>query len=148
MKDPGNLNASTIKTRDYSLLLFICSTSPRPLATTRSIFLQTRKYLQPCYQLLTASGLVLLQVLVVLLWLILSPPEVSEHYPTSEIVYRACSHLVDLLIFIALLYPFLLIVICTIVATANRHIPTGFNETKYIGELRVSLMPDVNLYSR
>lgn len=98
------------------------------------MFLQMRKYMRPVYQILTTFGLVFVQGLLILAWFILSPPAVGSHYPTGEIVFHACSHLVELQVLIALLYPFLLIIFCTVLATVNRHIPTGFNETKYIGE--------------
>ena len=40
----------------------------------------------------------------------------------------------DASIWIGLLYPFLLILACTTLSTINRKIPTGFNETKFIGK--------------
>lgn len=76
----------------------------------------------------------MIQVLVLSIWLILRPADIAIRYPSNEVVYRGCAYLAGLEILLALIYPFLLIIICTTLATLNRDIPTEFNETKHIGK--------------
>lgn len=91
-------------------------------------------YLQSRYQVAFTSALVIIQVLVLSIWLILRPADIAIHFPSNEFVYRGCGYLTNLEILLALIYPFLLIIVCTTLATLNRDIPTEFNETKHIGE--------------
>ena len=79
-------------------------------------------------------SLVLIQVLVLVVWFVIKGPEIRILHPVPDIAFRACTQLVDLHLLIGLVYPFLLIIICTIIATVNRNVPTGFNETQYIGK--------------
>ncbi|XP_039261394.2 metabotropic glutamate receptor 4-like [Styela clava] len=94
---------------------------------------RVKMFIRPWPQILWTTGLVLLQTVVLVAWFIISKPSVEILYPTPEIAFYACEHLVDIPILIGLIYPFLLIIICTVFATVNRNVPTGFNETQYIG---------------
>jgi len=36
-----------------------------------------------------------------------------------------------------MIYPLVLIIACTVFATINRNVPTGFKETRYVGEKKI-----------
>lgn len=94
---------------------------------------KVRAFVRPWPQILCTIGVVFIQVIVLVIWFMLEMAHVEVFYPTSDIAIRACSQLVDLPLLYGLIYPFLLIIICTILATINRNVPTGFNEAQYIG---------------
>ncbi|XP_077973249.1 metabotropic glutamate receptor 4-like isoform X2 [Styela clava] len=90
--------------------------------------------LQPESQIFLTCLIVLVQAFVLIIWLLTSPPQPQLHHSSdNEIVFKACQSIVQPSILIGLIYPFLLIIICTILATANRNVPTGFNEAQLIG---------------
>ncbi|VEN46199.1 unnamed protein product [Callosobruchus maculatus] len=78
-------------------------------------------------------GLVSLQVLINVIWMILSPPRAIHHYPTREDNLLVCSSYIDASYMIAFTYPIFLIVVCTVYAVLTRKIPEAFNESKHIG---------------
>ena len=55
-------------------------------------------------------------------------------YPDRQTAFLTCSDVEGLFVLVGYAYPFLLIITCTILATMNRKVPTGFNETQYVGE--------------
>jgi hypothetical protein len=91
--------------------------------------------LSPRSQLGICVGIVSIQLIGVLLWLVLSPPAVKlrselRHNQRRLILvcqtdnkYLACSFV----------YNMLLVISCTLYAIKTRHIPENFNEAKHIG---------------
>lgn len=91
--------------------------------------------LSPRSQLGICFGIVSVQLLGVISWIILSPPAIrlkleSKHNQRRLILvcqtdneYIACS----------LIYNMLLVISCTLYAIKTRHIPENFNEAKHIG---------------
>lgn len=74
------------------------------------------------------------QVLINIIWMIISPARAMHHYPTREDNLLVCDSYVDASYMIAFSYPIVLIVICTVYAVLTRKIPEAFNESKHIGE--------------
>ena len=91
--------------------------------------------LSPRSQLGICVGIVSIQLIGVVLWLIISPPAVRlrselRHNQRRSILvcqtdnkYLACSFV----------YNMLLVISCTLYAIQTRHIPENFNEAKHIG---------------
>ena len=91
--------------------------------------------LSPRSQLGICIGIVSVQLIGVLLWIIISPPAVTlkselKHNQKRLILvcqtdneYIACS----------LIYNMILVISCTLYAIKTRHIPENFNEAKHIG---------------
>jgi len=40
---------------------------------------------------------------------------------------------------VSLAFPFVLIIVCTVLATINRNVPSGYNETRLVGELKLQI---------
>ncbi|CAK8694121.1 unnamed protein product [Clavelina lepadiformis] len=93
---------------------------------------QLKKYLSASYQVLTSLALTLVQGFILLSWFFLSPPETSLVVKQNE-AFPACRYYLDLKVLIGMVYPLLLVIACALLATVNRKVPTGFNETFYIG---------------
>lgn len=74
------------------------------------------------------------QVIINVIWMIISPARAMHHYPTREDNLLVCDSYVDASYMIAFSYPIFLIVICTVYAVLTRKIPEAFNESKHIGE--------------
>ncbi|CAH1404467.1 unnamed protein product [Nezara viridula] len=89
-------------------------------------------FINPKSQLLICGGLVSVQVVINIIWMIVSPPKAIHHYPTREDNLLVCSSYIDASYMIAFGYPILLIVVCTIYAILTRNIPEAFNESKHI----------------
>ena len=92
-------------------------------------------FLLPKYQVLITILVLFLQLCILGLWFALNSPQATIIYPERTIAFRVCSDLEGFIVLIGFVYPFLLIVACTVLATVNRKVPTGFNETQYIGKL-------------
>ncbi|XP_076802539.1 metabotropic glutamate receptor-like [Clavelina lepadiformis] len=97
------------------------------------LYSNIKAYLLPKYQIVAAVILSLIQVMILLAWFFFNPPNASVYYPSLKESFLVCNDVEDLIVLIGLAYPFLLILSCTILATINRKVPTGFNETQYIG---------------
>ena len=93
-----------------------------------------KAFLLPKYQVLATFLLVLFQVCIVALWFATDLPQEKIFYPDRKSAFRTCTDFEDLSVLVGFAYPFLLIISCTILATINRKVPTGFNETQYIGK--------------
>lgn len=78
-----------------------------------------------------------IQVIINIIWMIISPARAMHHYPTREDNLLVCDSYVDASYMIAFSYPILLIVICTVYAVLTRKIPEAFNESKHIGECEI-----------
>ncbi len=91
------------------------------------------KCISPHSQLLICFGLVGVQIIIGVMWLLLSPPTAGHYYPTRVSNQLVCISSVGLSYMIGFTYPIVLVVICTVYALLTRKIPEAFNESKYIG---------------
>ncbi|XP_015175379.1 PREDICTED: metabotropic glutamate receptor-like [Polistes dominula] len=98
------------------------------------------RYTSPKSQLLITGILIILEIIVNITWLVTVPPWVTHVYPTRDTRLRICQGLDDTSYMISLIYPFVLIVICTIYAIKTRKCPEGFNETKHIAFTNYTIM--------
>ncbi|CAH0585979.1 unnamed protein product [Chrysodeixis includens] len=89
--------------------------------------------ISPKSQLFICSVLVSIQVVIVVVWQIISPARAIHHYPTREDNMLVCDSYIDASYTIAFFYPIVLIVVCTVYAVLTRKIPEAFNESKHIG---------------
>ncbi|KAG7308951.1 hypothetical protein JYU34_006228, partial [Plutella xylostella] len=89
--------------------------------------------ISPTSQLAICAALVSIQVLIVVVWQVVSPARAMWHHPTREDNMLVCDSYVDASYMIAFFYPIVLIVVCTIYAVLTRKIPEAFNESKHIG---------------
>lgn len=76
------------------------------------------------------------QVIVVVVWQVVSPARAVHHYPSRTDNMLVCDSYVDASYTIAFFYPVLLILTCTVYAVLTRKIPEAFNESKHIGTYR------------
>ncbi|XP_015185751.1 PREDICTED: metabotropic glutamate receptor 2-like isoform X1 [Polistes dominula] len=90
-------------------------------------------FISPNSQLIICSGLVGVQILINVVWIVIDPAKAMHHYPTKEDNLLVCNSYIDASYMIAFAYPIILIVVCTIYAILTRKIPEAFNESKYIG---------------
>ncbi|KAL1139951.1 hypothetical protein AAG570_006928, partial [Ranatra chinensis] len=90
-------------------------------------------FISPKSQLIICTFLICIQVVINVVWMVVSPPRAVYHYPTRGDNLLVCSSNVDASYMIAFAYPILLIVVCTIYAVLTRNIPEAFNESKHIG---------------
>jgi len=90
-------------------------------------------FISPKSQLCICSGIVLIQVLINVIWFLISPPEAMHHHPTREDNLLVCKASINASYMIAFSYPILLVIICTVYAVLTRKIPEAFNESKFIG---------------
>ena len=91
--------------------------------------------ISPKSQVMIASLLASIQVIVFIIWLVLEPPGTRQDIPDSNnrfIVVLKCN-MKELSVLISLSYNMLLILVCTIYAVLTRKIPSSFNESKFIG---------------
>lgn len=91
------------------------------------------KFISPKSQLFICFGLISLQVIIGVLWLFMTPPKAGPFYANRDDHQLVCIAWVGFSYMIALSYPNILIIICTIYAILTRKIPEAFNESKYIG---------------
>ncbi|XP_037565485.2 LOW QUALITY PROTEIN: metabotropic glutamate receptor 4-like [Dermacentor silvarum] len=90
--------------------------------------------ISPRSQLALCGALVSVQGLVATVWLALNPPRAVHHHPTREDNLLVCLASVNLIGYtLSLIYPFMLVIVCTCYAVLTRKIPEAFNESKYIG---------------
>ncbi|VDO31243.1 unnamed protein product [Onchocerca flexuosa] len=86
----------------------------------------------PSAQIAICFGIVSIQLIGSLIWLLIDPPGITVLFPSREETILTCkaraSHLL-----ISLLYNMFLIVACTLYAFKTRKIPENFNETRLIG---------------
>ena len=91
------------------------------------------KYTSPKSQLIITGMLIAPEIVILGVWLILELPDVHDIFPTRGERLRVCKGADDASYLIALVYPFMLIAMCTVFAFKTRKTPDGFNETKFIG---------------
>ncbi|CAG9541072.1 unnamed protein product, partial [Cercopithifilaria johnstoni] len=86
----------------------------------------------PSAQIAICFGIVSIQLIGSLVWLVIDPPGTDVLFPSRKETILTCkaraSHLL-----ISLLYNMFLIIACTIYAFKARKIPENFNETRLIG---------------
>uniref|UniRef100_A0A915PVH0 G-protein coupled receptors family 3 profile domain-containing protein n=1 Tax=Setaria digitata TaxID=48799 RepID=A0A915PVH0_9BILA len=86
----------------------------------------------PSAQIAICFGIVSIQLIGSLIWLVIDPPGTTVLFPSRKETVLTCkaraSHLL-----ISLLYNMFLIIACTLYAFKTRKIPENFNETRLIG---------------
>ncbi|XP_065165928.1 metabotropic glutamate receptor 7 isoform X2 [Atheta coriaria] len=89
-------------------------------------------YTSPISQVAIALGIVSVQLIGAIAWLIVDRPDVREIYPYPLTAVLTCRVSTFALI-MSLVYNMILIILCTWYAFKTRKIPENFNEAKYIG---------------
>ena len=90
------------------------------------------KFVGPAAQITITSLLVLIEVIILVIWLALIPPDTTHVYPTRDDNILVCKGSEDASFLIPTAYPFLLMLGCIAYAYRTRKTPDGFNETRYI----------------
>ncbi|XP_031777068.1 metabotropic glutamate receptor 2-like isoform X2 [Nasonia vitripennis] len=90
------------------------------------------RYTSPRSQLIITGIITFIEVLINGAWLLKAPPSATYAFPTRDTRLRICQGFDDRSYTIGLIYPFILIVVCTVYAVKTRKCPEGFNETRYI----------------
>ncbi|XP_077509503.1 metabotropic glutamate receptor 2-like [Amblyomma americanum] len=90
------------------------------------------RYTSPRSQLLLAGLLVSVQVALATGWLLLEPPSVAHVYPNRARNVLVCQGSDRPAYLLGLVYPSLLIGICTVYAFKTRKCPEGFNEARHL----------------
>lgn len=88
-------------------------------------------YISPESQLVICSCLVLIQVVLTVMWLIISEPRVTNLWYFTRANVLLCAF-DSTSVVLGLLYNMILIILCTYYAYKTRNIPENFNESKYI----------------
>ena len=91
------------------------------------------KFISPRSQLFICGGLVFIQIIIGVVWMVMSPPHAGSFYPTRYDNQLVCISAVGPQYMIGFAYPIVLIITCTIYAILTRKIPEAFNESKHIG---------------
>ena len=94
---------------------------------------QKAKYTSPRSQLLIVNIMVLVEFLILVVWLVTDPPHIQYVYPSRDQNVLVCAGAENASYLIALIYPLLILLLCTYYAFKTRKTPDGFNETKLIG---------------
>ncbi|XP_014474152.1 PREDICTED: metabotropic glutamate receptor 2-like [Dinoponera quadriceps] len=90
-------------------------------------------FISPRSQLIICFGLVSVQILINIVWILIDPARAMHHHPTMEDNLLVCNSYIDASYMIAFAYPIILIAVCTVYAVLTRKIPEAFNESKHIG---------------
>ncbi|KAM7310733.1 metabotropic glutamate receptor 2 isoform X2 [Ixodes scapularis] len=90
------------------------------------------RYTSPKSQLLLAGLLVSVQAVLAGVWLLLEPPAVAHVYPSRTRNVLVCQGSDGASYLVGLLYPSLLIGVCTVYAFKTRKCPEGFNEARHL----------------
>ncbi|XP_039261392.2 metabotropic glutamate receptor 7-like isoform X1 [Styela clava] len=93
---------------------------------------RTKQYLQPVQFTLITVAVSSVQILILIIWSRLKQPTI-DLIVFDDFAFLTCKVLVDIEILVGLIYPFIIIIVCTVLATINRNVPTGFKETLYVG---------------
>lgn len=91
------------------------------------------KFISPESQLVICFSLVGGELIVSLVWLLISPPAAVPFYADRADHQLVCQAAVGFSYMIGFTYPILLIIVCTFYAILTRKIPEAFNESKHIG---------------
>ncbi|XP_020294565.1 metabotropic glutamate receptor 2-like [Pseudomyrmex gracilis] len=90
-------------------------------------------FISPRSQLIICAGLIFVQILINVIWMLVDPASAMHHHPRMEDNLLVCKNYIDVSYMIAFAYPTILIIVCTIYAVLTRKIPESFNESKHIG---------------
>lgn len=90
------------------------------------------RYTSPRSQLLLAGLLVSVQAALATCWLLLEPPSVAHVYPSRGRNVLVCQGSDRASYLLGLVYPSLLIGVCTVYAFKTRKCPEGFNEARHL----------------
>jgi hypothetical protein len=89
-------------------------------------------YVSPMSQLVICFSIISVQIIGIIVWTIIVPPDISFDYDDPKRVILQCNtQYVHLAISFA--YNMFLVVLCTIYAVKTRKIPENFNEARFIG---------------
>lgn len=77
-------------------------------------------------------GITAVQLIGVIVWLIIEPPDTTEIHPYPLSAVLTC-RVSTFSLMMSLVYNMFLILMCTLYAFKTRKIPENFNEAKYIG---------------
>ncbi|XP_021930539.1 metabotropic glutamate receptor 3-like isoform X2 [Zootermopsis nevadensis] len=100
--------------------------------SNRPISPHKTRYTSPKSQLVITALLTSVEVVINVSWLMYEPPSVTHSFPTRESRMLICEGLDGYSYMVGLLYPFVLIGLCTAYAVKTRKCPGGFNETRHI----------------
>ncbi|XP_006619708.1 metabotropic glutamate receptor 7-like isoform X1 [Apis dorsata] len=89
-------------------------------------------YTSPKSQVVIAIGITAVQLIGVIVWLIIEPPDTTEIHPYPLSAVLTC-RVSTFSLMMSLVYNMFLILMCTLYAFKTRKIPENFNEAKYIG---------------
>lgn len=93
---------------------------------------QKPKYTSPKSQLMIAAALMSVEAVINATWLMYDNPSTDHQYPSNDKNILICSGSDNASYLLGLLYPFLLMILCTIYAFKTRKCPDGFNEARHI----------------
>ncbi|KAG7177027.1 Metabotropic glutamate receptor 3-like 1 [Homarus americanus] len=114
---------------------------PRPTLGFRGIFSRISqkspegeaKFTSPFSQVVIVSLLVSVEVIINVVWLLMHNPDIKYMCDrASDFRTRICGGLDDYTYIVGLIYPSLLVLLCTLYAIKTRKCPDGFNEARYI----------------
>lgn len=88
--------------------------------------------ISPGAQIILTSIIVGIEIIVLVVWIVVDIPSVTNSYPSRYDNIRMCTDAEDASYLIALAYPLLLVILCTVYAVKSRKTPDGFNETRFI----------------
>ncbi|XP_023724133.1 metabotropic glutamate receptor 3 isoform X2 [Cryptotermes secundus] len=100
--------------------------------SNRPISPHKTRYTSPTSQLVITALLTSVEIVINVSWLMYEPPSVTHSFPTRESRLLICEGLENYSYMVGLLYPFILIGLCTAYAVKTRKCPGGFNETRHI----------------
>nr|QVK45749.1 G protein-coupled receptor [Proales similis] len=89
-------------------------------------------YVSPKSQLVICSSIISVQLVGIIVWTVLTPPDIRYDFNDPQRVILECnSQYVHLAV--SFVYNMFLVVLCTIYAIKTRKIPENFNEARFIG---------------
>uniref|UniRef100_A0A336MIS6 CSON002162 protein n=1 Tax=Culicoides sonorensis TaxID=179676 RepID=A0A336MIS6_CULSO len=89
-------------------------------------------YTSPLSQIAISFGIVSIQLIGTIGWLVYEKPDIKEIHPYPLTAVLTC-RVSTFSLMMSLIYNIILIVLCTLYAFKTRKIPENFNEAKYIG---------------
>ena len=116
----------------YSALLVKTNRISRIFSAGRRTIRQPR-FISPQSQLVICAMIVAIQAVVSFVWIVVSPPSAVHYHPSRDDNQVVCVAAVRSSNVVGLVYPFLLVVVCTVYAVKTRNIPEAFNESRHIG---------------
>lgn len=119
---------SSIKIKSLkSKILQSCRDTFTVAGTINLFFFLISYYVTPVF-----IGITAVQLVGVIVWLIIEPPDTTEIHPYPLSAVLTC-RVSTFSLMMSLVYNMFLILMCTLYAFKTRKIPENFNEAKYIG---------------